>query len=127
MKRLLVLTLLFFPILVFSQKSISPSDAVQLIHDTNELLIIDVRTPIEYDSTAIQKAINIDVKNPNFQENIQKIDKTKPVLVYCRSGKRSLMAMNTMHQLGFSEVYNLLGGIIAFKKEFPDYVISKSK
>ena len=127
MKRLLVLTLLFFPILVFSQKSISPSDAVQLIHDTNELLIIDVRTPIEYDSTAIQKAINIDVKNPNFQENIQKIDKTKPVLVYCRSGKRSIMAMNTMHQLGFSEVYNLLGGIIAFKKEFPDYVISKSK
>ena len=125
MKHLFVLTLLLFPIWAFSQKSISSSEAAQLIHDTNELLIIDVRTPIEYDSTAIQNAMNIDVKSHNFQENIQKIDKTKPILVYCRSGRRSLMAMNTMHQLGFSEVYNLLGGIIAFKKEFPDLVISK--
>lgn len=125
MKHLFVLTLLLFPIWAFSQKSISSSEAVQLIHDTNELLIIDVRTPIEYDSTAIQNAMNIDVKSNNFQENIQKIDKTKPILVYCRSGRRSLMAMNTMQQLGFAEVYNLLGGIIAFKKEFPNLVISK--
>ncbi|MBP5372000.1 MAG: rhodanese-like domain-containing protein [Bacteroidales bacterium] len=125
MKHLFVLTLLLFPIWAFSQKSISSSEAAQLIHDTNELLIIDVRTPIEYDSTAIQNAMNIDVKSNNFQENIQKIDKTKPILVYCRSGRRSLMAMNTMQQLGFAEVYNLLGGIIAFKKEFPDLVISK--
>ena len=125
MKHLFVLTLLLFPIWVFSQKSIRSSEAAQLIHDTNELLIIDVRTPIEYDSTAIQNAMNIDVKSNNFQENIQKIDKTKPILVYCRSGRRSLMAMNTMQQLGFAEVYNLLGGIIAFKKEFPNLVISK--
>lgn len=125
MKHLFVLTLLLFPIWAFSQKSISSSETAQLIHDTNELLIIDVRTPIEYDSTAIQNAMNIDVKSNNFQENIQKIDKTKPILVYCRSGRRSLMAMNTMQQLGFAEVYNLLGGIIAFKKEFPDLVISK--
>ncbi|MBP5583235.1 MAG: rhodanese-like domain-containing protein, partial [Bacteroidales bacterium] len=45
--------------------------------------------------------------------------------VYCRSGKRSLNAMNIMVELGFSEVYNMQGGILAFKKQYPASVIEK--
>ena len=98
---------------------------MQLINNTKKLQIVDVRTPQEFDSIAIQKAVNIDYKNPSFKDNIQVLDKTKPVLVYCRSGKRSLNAMNIMVELGFSEVYNMQGGILAFKKQYPTAVTEK--
>lgn len=127
MKRLLLLPLLIIPFLGFSQKNISVNESMQMIQDVKNLQIVDVRTKVEFDSAYIQKAVNIDYKNPNFSENILAIDKTQPVLVYCRSGKRSYNAMNIMIQLGFSEVYNMQGGILAFKKEFPNLLTDNLK
>ncbi len=125
MKRLAFCLLLMIPFFGFAQHSISVEESMQLINNTKKLQIVDVRTPQEFDSTAIQKAVNIDYKNPSFKDNIQVLDKTKPVLVYCRSGKRSLNAMSIMVELGFSEVYNMQGGILAFKKQYPTAVTEK--
>lgn len=125
MKRLAFCILLMIPFFGFAQHSISVEESMQLINNTKKLQIVDVRTPQEFDSIAIQKAVNIDYKNPSFKDNIQVLDKTKPVLVYCRSGKRSLNAMNIMVELGFSEVYNMQGGILAFKKQYPTAVSEK--
>ena len=115
------------PFFGFAQHSISVEESMQLINNTKKLQIVDVRTPQEFDSIAIQKAVNIDYKNPSFKDNIQVLDKTKPVLVYCRSGKRSLNAINIMVELGFSEVYNMQGGILAFKKQYPSFVSQPTK
>ena len=125
MKKLSFVLLLMLPFFGFAQRSISVEESMQLINNTKKLQIVDVRTSQEFDSTAIQKAVNIDYKNPSFKDNIQVLEKTKPVLVYCRSGKRSLNAMNIMVELGFSEVYNMQGGILAFKKQYPASVIEK--
>ncbi|MBO7124460.1 MAG: rhodanese-like domain-containing protein [Bacteroidales bacterium] len=127
MKRLAFCILLMIPFFGFAQHSISVEESMQLINNTKKLQIVDVRTPQEFDSIAIQKAVNIDYKNPSFKDNIQVLDKTKPVLVYCRSGKRSLNAMNIMVELGFSEVYNMQGGILAFKKQYPSFVNQPTK
>ena len=122
MKKIFFAFCLLFSISGFSQKSISSDEANELIKTSKKLQIVDVRTPHEYDSSHVQNAINIDYKNPSFRDNIQILDKTKPVLVYCRSGKRSLNAMNIMMGLGFNNVYNLSGGILEFAKKQPERI-----
>ena len=77
--------------------------------------LVDVRTPAEFKEGAIPNALNIDVNNAGFDEEIQKLDKTKPVYVYCRSGARSGQACKIMNELGFEKAYNLVGGILAWQ------------
>ena len=61
--------------------------------------------------------MNIDFYNPDFQELLQKLEKNKPVYVYCRSGRRSGIAMNMMKEMGFVAVYNLDGGIKSWQAQ----------
>lgn len=74
------------------------------------VVILDVRTADEFKDGYIPKAINLDVNGANFKEQLQKLDKTKTYLVYCRSGMRSAKASDIMCQLEFGNVNNLLGG-----------------
>ncbi|MCT4582433.1 MAG: rhodanese-like domain-containing protein [Flavobacteriales bacterium] len=78
--------------------------------------IVDVRTPGEFSQGNIKNALNINISG-NFSEEIQKLDKNKPVYLYCRSGGRSSRAMQTMTQMGFKEVYNLMGGYMAWSRQ----------
>lgn len=76
--------------------------------------LVDVRTPEEYAQGHIADARNIDVFNRDFLQEAEKsLDKSKPVAVYCRSGKRSADAARILSQAGF-KVVNLKGGIIAW-------------
>ena len=79
--------------------------------------IIDVRTPEEYVGGYIEKAINLDYYSETFQDKLNKLDKNKTYLIYCRGGRRSEMSLNIMEELGFGEVYNLLGGMVRWKSE----------
>jgi len=79
------------------------------------VVIIDMRTPSEVESGFIPGAVNIDVYDPAFQDKLQKLDKSKKYLVYCRSGARSSKGGQTMLQLGFKEVINLESGMIGWK------------
>jgi rhodanese-related sulfurtransferase len=76
--------------------------------------LVDVRTAGEYKGGSIPGALNIDVSNGVFDNEIQKLDKTKPVYVYCRSGARSQTAAQKMVVLGFSQVIDLRGGYLAW-------------
>ena len=78
--------------------------------------LIDVRTPQEFEKYHIQGARNIDFRNPDFKKEIEKLDKTKPVLIYCLSGVRSKTALNVFREAGFTTVYELDGGINAWSK-----------
>ena len=73
--------------------------------------VIDVRTPGEFAQGHIQGAVNIDVEDAGFASNIGKLPKDKPYFVYCRSGNRSGVATSKMADLGFTEIYDLQGGI----------------
>lgn len=76
--------------------------------------LVDVRTPEEYAGGHIENSKNIDVYNPDFINVATKtLDKSRPVAVYCRSGKRSADAARKLTDKGY-EVINLMGGIIAW-------------
>ena len=87
----------------------------QLIATKGEQLI-DVRTPQEFEKYRIKSAKNIDFKSPDFRQKIEKLDKNKPVLVYCLSGNRSKSAAAVFIEAGFKTVYDLEGGINAWSK-----------
>lgn len=74
--------------------------------------ILDVRTPAEFSSDHIDKAVNIDWLGDSFVAGVEKLDKTKPVFVYCKSGGRSQSAVEKLEELGFTDVYQLQGGIL---------------
>lgn len=83
----------------------------------NNGIILDVRTPAEVAAGKIPNSIAIDISATDFQTKIKALDTTKPVYVYCASGGRSGRAMQLMKSLGFTAVYNLQGGITAWKSE----------
>jgi rhodanese-related sulfurtransferase len=76
--------------------------------------LLDVRTPEEWALGSIKGASKINFLEANFSEQLNKLDKTKPVYVYCKSGGRSGKAAKQLEKKGFT-VYNLIGGISAWK------------
>ena len=76
--------------------------------------ILDVRTPEEWAEGTVKEAIKMNFYDANFQEQLKKLDKTKPVYVYCKSGGRSGKAADQLQKMGFTSVYNLLGGMGAW-------------
>ena len=77
--------------------------------------LLDVRTPGEWNEGIIEGATMANIYDASFDAELAKLDKEKPVAVYCKSGGRSGQAMGKMQKLGFKEVYNLSGGIGAWK------------
>lgn len=82
-----------------------------------DIQLVDVRTPKEYAEGHIKGADNINIYDDNFMEQMSKLDKSKPVYVYCRSGHRSGNSAKMLKKAGFSKVYDLKGGILAWKSE----------
>lgn len=119
MKRLFLILGLLLSMVACAQKNISPQEFHDMITKDPSLQVVDVRTPQEFAAGHIKGAKNVDFRSPDFEKNIAKaVKKRKTVLVYCRSGKRSLNAMNLMVKNGFKDVYNMEGGILAWEKEF---------
>lgn len=77
--------------------------------------LIDVRTPAEYQTGHIANATNINFNDPNFKGLMEKLDKNKPVAVYCAAGGRSGKSAALLTQMGFKTVYDLQGGMSAWK------------
>lgn len=77
--------------------------------------LIDVRTPREFKISHIKSAKNIDFYSGQFATEFNKLNKNKPVYVYCRSGSRSRHASNKLAEMGFTEIYDLKGGIVRWK------------
>lgn len=78
-------------------------------------MIIDVRTAEEFSGGYIPKAINVDYNSGAFQQYVAKLDKKKTYFIYCLGGGRSAAAANFMRSNGFTQVYDLKGGIMAWQ------------
>jgi len=101
-------------------ENITPEEAYILLRENKDnpnFLILDVRTPEEFLGEYIENAVNLDYYSDTFIKDLDKLDKNKTHLIYCRSGRRSENALNIMKELDFREVYNMLGGIIKWKSE----------
>ena len=107
-----------------TQKSVQTS----VIHDvdvsqfnklvsSNKGIVLDVRTPEEWAEGTISNPTKINYYDDNFAEQIEKLDKNTPVFVYCKRGGRSSGAAKILEEKGFTKVFNLKGGITAWKEQ----------
>lgn len=78
--------------------------------------LIDVRTPEEYKDGHLVNAKNINIDGADFKTEVSKLDKSKPVFVYCLAGGRSANAASQLAKMGFKEVYDMTGGYRAWSK-----------
>lgn len=87
--------------------------ASELLADGDRILI-DVRTPPEYDEARLAGARLIDLSSPTFAEEIAALDRELSYVIYCRTANRSAAARDLMVELGFSDVADIGGGIVAW-------------
>ncbi len=93
-------------------------DAAQFAKSINECpdaVVVDVRTPEEFEAGHIANALNININSQDFPAKIAALDKSKPVFVYCLSGGRSGAAAKHLRSTGFTTVADLQGGILKWK------------
>ena len=117
MKNVIVFLSLIFPGVLISSctsqtaPSMQPKDFAENIKSEN-VVVLDVRTPEEYKEGHIKGATLANWQDPEkFKEGTSKLDKNKPVYVYCKAGVRGEKAADWLTQNGFKEVVNLEGGI----------------
>ena len=99
-------------------KDITVEEAYILIQnntDDQNFIILDIRTQEEYESGHIQNSIMIDFYQDTFENELDKLDKNNIYLIYCRTGRRTGIAIDIMGEIGFFEVYNMEGGITQWK------------
>ncbi len=94
---------------------VSASDVYRAVTEKNECVILDVRTPQEYARGKIAGSINVPLSD--IGKNIQNIipDKSVTIYVYCLSGSRSVLAVDTMTHMGYTHVYNIISGLLAWR------------
>lgn len=101
-------------------KDITIEELKLVLKDNNNIQLLDVRTTSEAAEGIIFDAKQVNLISNSFeQEAIDVLDKTQPVYVYCRSGRRSKIAANVLVENGY-EVYNVKGGYLEWEKKNKD-------
>lgn len=98
-------------------ETVSPAAAAEAIDANAEAIVLDIRTPDEFEQGIIEGAVNIDFYEPDFAEQLEGLDRNADYVVYCRSGNRSGQAMPTFKELGFTSVIEIDGGIANWYQE----------
>ena len=129
MKTILKLSLiLFFTISIVACNNKQPSKTTTQFGEINVIppaefkekslnqTIVDIRTPEEFAEGHIEGAVNINLFDKDFLDQISQFDKSKPIFLYCRSGNRTSSATKKIADLGFEQVYDLQGGILNWQR-----------
>jgi len=97
-------------------KKLDPQNFEKQLKDSKNPILVDVRTPGEYTQGHLANAVLIDIYSADFRSRVGKLDKSKPVFVYCKAGSRSGSAVGVFTEMGFKEIYDLSGGITAWQR-----------
>ena len=100
-------------------KDVTVEQAKQLIQERGgkpDFVVLDVRTPGEFAEGRLPGAVNVDIQAPDFGNRLGALDRGKGYLVYCRTGNRSMKAVQVMQRLGFRSVYHMAEGILRWQK-----------
>ena len=97
-----------------NMKEISVQELKEKIDNGEDFQLIDVREDFEYETSNLGGVL---IPLGGILIETDKIAKDKPVIVQCRSGKRSAAAIMQLEQLGYTNLYNLQGGILAWANE----------
>lgn len=102
-----------------SVEELSPEEAYRWLRENgsrDDVVLLDVRTPAEYQGEHIEGSVQIDFQSATFRQELEKMDRGKRYLVYCRTGNRSGKAVSLMQELRFREIRHLSGGIVKWKE-----------
>lgn len=110
----LTLSVLFFCSQV---QGVSVIDAEQLKQLKSEgIVVVDIRTPQEYNQGHIPGVTHIDFRGNDFLANMDQFDKSKPIIIHCASGGRSATASSQLLKAGFTTIYDYSGGFSDWKQ-----------
>lgn len=123
MKKVVALTAAAIAVVGFLAGCSSSNDAINKVDPVafNDVvtqpgvIVLDVRTPEEFQTGHLVNAININLEGSDFASEVSKLDKNSTVAVYCRSGNRSGVATKQMAELGFTDMYDMQGGIVEWQ------------
>lgn len=103
-------------------QNVTVDEAEKLIKETPGILILDVRSPEEFDHEHLKGAVNVNVLSQDFEAELAKLDQSKPVVVHCASGRRSTMALETIQaKTKFPQIYHMNQGFVGWKKAEKPY------
>ena len=116
----------FFIIFFFSLYSNSQPYSISFneyldLSKKNKFQLIDVRTSDEFNINRLTNAINIDFYDSIFLRKFKKFNKEDNILLYCRSGRRSLLGAEILVKNGYKNIYDLKGGVINIDKSILDF------
>ncbi|MFV0541166.1 MAG: thioredoxin domain-containing protein [Aestuariibaculum sp.] len=107
------------------QHKLSATKFSEQINNTENAVIVDVRTPEEFKKGHLKNAVNINWKSNDFDKHIAVLNKSNPIFVYCLSGGRSGKAMDKMQELGFKNIIEMEGGIMQWRaNNLPEITIN---
>lgn len=96
--------------------NVTVEQAAEMAAD-KDVVVIDVRTPEEYEKGHLEGATLINFYGEDFSQKINELPKDQKYLVYCHSGGRSAKAVKQMEDAGFTDVHNMLGGWSAWQSK----------
>lgn len=114
---IIIISLVFSFGLQNTTGQIEPEAFKKAISENKDIQIVDVRTLKEFRSGYIENAKHIDFYREGFQKEILKLDKDKPIAVYCAVGGRTSSTAQFLRQQGFKKVYDLKGGMFAWSRK----------
>lgn len=98
-------------------KNLNAAEAAAWLHGHPETQVLDVRSDGEFSGGAVPGAINVSLGDPNFEERVGALERSKPVLVYCAGGFRSRKAVDRLKALGFENIQHLHRGYLSWKPD----------
>lgn len=124
MKQIIFFFSLLFSVAITSCNNASAQQShllepQQLLDKVNneDVHFVDVRTPMEFNQGHIEGAINIDFMANDFADQLKQLDTDKPIVIYCRTGRRSGLTTRTLVEIGFKDIYDLKGGTISWQRQ----------
>ncbi len=94
---------------------LSAQQAAQWLATDRKAVVLDVRTADEFRAGHLKDAVNVDYKAPDFEQQLARLDRSKPYLLHCAVGGRSTKTLPVLQKLGFRDVRHLDGGLQAWQ------------
>ena len=102
---------------VFQFTNMKAVEVAKILKDNPNAVVLDIRTPAEFNEGHIPDAVNIDYKADSFESELGKLDRDATYVMHCRSGRRSANSFETFKKLGFKNVVHMDDGILGWKEE----------
>jgi len=92
-------------------------EAAKILKENPKAIVLDIRTPAEFNEGHITGAVNIDYKADSFESELEKLDRDTTFVMHCRSGRRSANSFETFRKLGFKNIVHMDDGILGWKQK----------